>query len=217
MVQQTTTFIQLVNKVLENIGERPVISFNSSVARKASDNVRDAIADVAYAHDWMWLKTSTIATSWVNEVAELGDVQTIHQVSYNTGTSYRLLSFLDEMMFDQLNITSGIGEYFTFSVYGGVRVNPYPITNEEQVKYRFYITKDVIKPVVETDIIQIPDKYIPLVALKACEQLSMSHLDDAQAVQLWNAKYNDLLTRLRSKERDTPQNAASMFKFRGSK
>ncbi|AGR48559.1 tail protein [Anabaena phage A-4L] len=215
---KTTTFIQLVNKCLENIGERPVISFNNSVARKAADTVRDAITDVSYSYDWSWLTTSIIANSWINERADLGDVQSVKHVSYGSSSDgYRELTFTDERTFDAAKIYPGVGQVFTFNEYGGVRINPYPETVEEQVKYKFYVVKEATLPSVEIDVINIPDRFIQLITYNACTQLSISHLDDAQASQMWNSKYIDQLSRLRARERNTTQSGANMFKFRGTR
>jgi hypothetical protein len=212
----TTQFIHLVNKVLENCGERPVISFNSAVARKVSNLVKDAMTDVAYSHEWNWLTTSVIANSWLKDVADVGDVQTVKRVMYGTDTTgYREIRFVDEASYNTQPVYEGVAQYFTFSEYGEVRVNPYPITNEEQIKYKFFVVKNLILPLNETDTINIPDRFVPLVSYNACKHVCVAHLDDANAAQMWNIQYENQLSKLRARERNTPQGGVSMFKFRG--
>jgi hypothetical protein len=213
----TTQFIQLVNKVLENCGERPVISFNNAVARKVSNLVKDALTDVSYAYEWNWLTTSVIANSWLMDVANVGDVQSVKKLMYgSTTTGYREVPFVDEVSYNHQPIYSGVAQYFTFSEYGEVRVNPYPKTNEEQIKYLFFVVKSLTLPLNETDIVDIPDRFIPLISYNACKHVCVAHLDDSNAAQMWSIQYENQLSKLRARERNSPQGGVSMFKFRGT-
>jgi hypothetical protein len=97
-----------------------------------------------------------------------------------------------------------------------VLVNPYPQDTSEQIKYVFIVVSNVILPEFENDIINIPDRYMPLISYNACKQVSIAHLDDANAAQMWNVQYEGQLAKLRARERNTPQGGASLFKYRGA-
>jgi hypothetical protein len=217
MTTSTTTYISLVNKVLENIGERPVISFNSAVARKCLSVVNDALTDLSYAYDWSFLKASVIANSWKNEVADVGNIQRLNSVSYGSlSEGYRELTNVSDQVFDNSLIVSGVGNVFNLASYGAVRVNPYPKDNNEQVKYRFYVIKQLELPINQNDIVQVPDRFISLVNYNACKLMCVAHLDDSNGAQTWNAIYSDQLRRIITRETSTTASSMNVYKRRGS-
>ncbi|MBD2200153.1 MULTISPECIES: phage adaptor protein [Calothrix] len=216
MEYSNTTHIQILNKVIENIGERRVTSLNTAIARKAQEALKDSLLDIASAHDWEWTKDSILALSWANETAELGETQRIHSVSYGSSSEgYRELVYIDPISFDRRPLLTGYPQFYTYSTYNKVRINPYPNTPEEQSKYRFYVTRELTAPVSETDLIPIPERLLPLLVFRACHYLAVSHLDDAQAAQLWAKQYDILLNKVRARERGQSHRQVNMFRLRG--
>ena len=101
MEYSKTNLLEAVNKVLENIGERRVLSVNTPVARKAVEAVKDSVIDIASLNDWEWLKQWIPAQSWTNERADLGDTQRIHAVQYgDVLNGYRNIPDVDARVFD---------------------------------------------------------------------------------------------------------------------
>lgn len=212
--QSTTTNIELINKALENIGERPVVSINSPVARKALQALKDSVYDIASTHDWEWTKDAILAQSWVLDTADLGETQRIHTVSYGSAANgYRELAFLDPVSFDRLPQQVGEPRNYTQSTYNKVRVNPYPNTPEEQAKYKFFVTRELTPGNNATDVLPFPERVLTLVLYRMCYYLCVSHLDDAGAAQQWGQQYVNLLQRLRSRERGYSHRQTNMFRF----
>lgn len=214
MEQSTTTNIELINKALENIGERPVTSINSSVARKAFQAVKDSIYDLASVYDWEWTKDEILAQSWVLDTASLGNTQRVHTVTYgDTSVGFRELSFIDPVSFSRLPRVVGEPRNYTQSTYNRVKVNPYPNTPEEQSKYRFFVTRELTPGNNATDVIPVPERFITLLLFRVCSYLSVSHLDDTNAAKNWAAQYSDLLQRVRARERGYSARQTNMFRL----
>lgn len=216
MEQSSTNLIGAVNRVLENIGERRVISLETPVARKAVVALSDALQDINSMNDWEWSKEYIPAISWNLEAADLGDTLRIHDVQYGSRTAgYRSLNFIEVRDFDFRPVLTGTPVYFTVETYNRVKVNPYPMDVTEQAKYRFYVTRELIMPATPTSTFPMPERHLQLLYFKAQAVLAQNHLDDANAMQMYEQQYRDLLQRMRDRERLTPSYGTNLFKQRG--
>ncbi len=218
----TVTLIEAVNTVLESIGERKVTSLNSPVARKANQAIQEALIDISTSHDWDWLKETTLAISWLQDTAYLGDIQKVYSVSIgDTINGTRLIPWVDKTTYDIRPIIPCLAtdyypfsRYYTQPKYGYVSVNPYPVTSEQQAFYRFSVLKDITAPNSLLDTFTLPSRFMPLVYYRAGFSMAMNHLDDADSAQMFARQYDTLMMRLRDRERDIPQTSANMFRYR---
>ena len=105
--------------------------------------------------------------------------------------------------------------HFTVETYNKVRVNPYPVDVTEQAKYRFYVTRELVFPGTPTSTFPLPERHMQLLYFKAQAVLSQNHLDDANAMQMYEQQYRDLTQRIRDRERLTPSYGTQLFKQRG--
>lgn len=221
MEQSTTTLIQAINKVLENIGERQIISTQSPVGRKMITALTDGLHDFASEHDWSFLKDKIIANSWNNENADLGEIQRLHKVVYgDKSTGFIDIPWVDVGSFDSRPVTPMVGDgdtplYHTYETYNTVRLQPYPTTPEQQSKFRFHVTREVVPPANVDDTFPVPERLMPLVIYKACTYACLSHLDDPQAANTWNIMYTNMLNRIKARETATTTSQLNMYHYRG--
>jgi hypothetical protein len=213
----TSTYLQIVNRVIENLGDKPVSAFaNSGVARKVQRSVNDAIADIIYSNSWNWAKGTIPATSWSTNVATVLGVSTFHGVSYGTNAlGYFPVPFVDEETIDRYALLAGVARSCALSNDSTIKFYPYPANATEQSKYRFYVSLAPVLPVVESDLVQLfPERYVPLIVYRATVDACSTVIDDKTAMQTWLALYNNQLSKLRTRERSTPTNYNNMFKWR---
>lgn len=216
MEQSTTNLIGAVNRVLENIGERRVVALETPVARKAVVALSDALQDINSMADWTFTQEYIPAISWNMERADLGDTLRVHDVQYGSrDLGYRSLRFIDVRDFDYKPVEAGTPVYFTAETYNIIKVNPYPVDALEQAKYRFYVTRELTPPQTPTSFFPLPERHMQLLYFKAQSVLAQNHLDDANAMQMYEQQYRDLLQRMRDRERLTPSYGTNLFKQRG--
>lgn len=216
MEASSTNLVSAVNRILENIGERRTISLETPVSRKAVVALQDALIDINSANDWAWTMNYTTPSSWNVDRASAGSVLRIHDVQYgSTTTGYRSLSFIDPRDFDDTPNLIGIATYFTVETYNRIRVKPYPITSIEQAKYRLYVTEELPFPSTANSVFPLPERHMLLLYLKAQSILAQNHLDDASAMSLYQRQYEDLVMKMRNRERLTPAYGTTVFKQRG--
>lgn len=217
----STDLITATNLVLENIGERRVLSIATPVARKAVVALQQSVYDVASLNSWEWLKEFIPAISWTNERADLGDTSRVHAVQWgDTTKGFRQIPWIDPREFDYLPLQSYSDSttkprYFTQETYNIVRLNPYPATSAEQTRIRFYVTRDMVPPSNPTDKFPLPERHMPMLYFRAQHYLAISHLDDRELAAQWGQQYEMYVQRVRDRERLAPSFGGNVFKLRG--
>jgi hypothetical protein len=219
--QSSTDLITATNTILENIGERRVLSITTPVARKATVALQQAVYDIASLNSWEWLKEFIPAVSWVNERADLGDTSRVHSVQWGSSVDgYRQIPWIDPREFDYLPLQSYSDSntkprFFTQETYNIVKVNPYPSTATEQGRIRFYVTREMVPPYNPDDFFPLPERHMSMVYFRAQHYLATSHLDDKELAATWGQQFDMYVQRIRDKERLAPTFGGNIFKLQG--
>ncbi len=210
-----TTALSLINQALLNIGERQVTSLTTPTAQLAFNSLLEALRDIETIHRWEWLYDTIPAVSWTNEVADLGSIQQLHSVSVgDSSTGYRQLEYVKPQDFDVLPLSTGTPRYYTQTGYGEYKLNPYPVSSTDRAKVRFYVTRSIPLPVLETDDVQAPQRFDQLIIKRLSYLLALRHLDDAQTAAQFNGEFESLTQRYRDRERKVPTTKPSMYRRR---
>lgn len=216
----TTNLLTATNRVLRDIGERGVLNLSSPVSLKASSFLADAVRTLGSEHDWEWSRDRIGASTWLNERADLGDVQRIVSVTYGDTTGgYWPVDWVDNEDFDLRSLTSFVGTtsglrpyVWTAATYNIIRLNPYPSDLTGQGNTVFYVVRDLPPPTLASDTFPVPERYMFCLYKQACAQMAMKHLDDPNLAQIYLAEYKELVNKLRAREQSTPARGFNMYR-----
>lgn len=220
MTSSTSTMLQIVNKVLLNVGERQVTAFTSPTALKALYAVEEALREIENLDDWSWTRQEVTATSWVNEVATLPLFQRIHQVTYQvSATTRRELVFLDKQSFNLTDLqpfgsTSDVGRYYTIIDDNTLAVNPYPTTAPSRLLFKFLVTTPLVISLLPTSTLPVPERLILLVTKLASYLMAVRHLDDTNIARNFRSEFEAQLVMIRTRESLTPSRGTNMYRRR---
>jgi len=202
----TKPLLEVVNDLLLMSGERPVLSLTSTpVARKATSALQEAVQEIALLDDWAFTRQRINAFSWAGDTADLGDVQRIIGVVYNK-TTY---AYIDPATFDRMTSNNNS---WTTDGYSTVRVSRAPVTNAEQLAYKFDVISALIPPTTPNGKFPIPDRLMPMVTKRALCMFVLRHLDDAPLAAQYNNEFEVFVQLVRNRERYTPRGSANLYR-----
>jgi len=216
VASSTSTLLEVINQTLLDIGERQVTAIVSPFAKKASQYVQEAVRDLQHLHTWEWLYDKILATTWVNQVATLSNIQRIEYVSWDStgfGGAYQRLNYVDPEIFDATIVPDGFVStsetstrpiVWTMDSYNTARVNPYPTDSSGQARVVFYALRDMVPPTTTTGVFPVPEYIIPLVRKRAVYLMTVRHLEDAQSAQMIAQEFDQMLHQLRTRNAKTP-------------
>lgn len=204
----TKTVLEVVNDLLLMSGERPVLSLTSTpVARKATSVLQEAILEIALLDDWAFTRQRIGALSWLGNKAELGDVQRIVRVVFGK-TIYQ---YIDPETFLSSEL---VGNYWTTDGYSSVLVGVTPLTNADQLLYKFDVISSLSPPMLASAKFPIPDRLMPLVSKRALCMFVLRHLDDAALAAQYNNEFEVMVQLVRNRERYVPRGSANLYRGR---
>lgn len=228
MAASTSTFLQVINEVLLNVGERQVNSFDTPTATKAKQYVLESLKELETRDDWEFLRDVVVATSWSSPgIATLPTYQRVHAVQYtlpSAGSSVVnrvFVSFIDRPSFSRLNptpFTNADTNYFptTYTILDDARIQLYPYPNDTTTQGRvsFHITRSFTLPSLVGDTLPIPERLTPLVVRLASSLMAARHLDDADSAAMFRKEFEGSLSIVRAREQLTPTSGTNMYRRR---
>lgn len=222
----STTKLDLVNRVLDSVGERRVTDTTGALALIVEDCIQLAIDEVATSANWLDLRQKSNATSWSTQVAELSTSEVyrvLGVVTRNTSTTYPFeipAKFISFEEFDQLTKYSWTGantdivRVWTFSDSGAVGVNPYPADAAARgtVYFEYYTIPTV--PSTDNGTYSPPDRWMRMVELRASALFALKHQADEKLHTLYNREYGALKGRLLQNDTGLPSAGYNMYRGR---
>lgn len=213
-----TTFKQVINSVLVNVGERAIQQLNTPVSRLAAQTVVEALDEMSIDHDWQHLRGRVQATSWNLSEATLPDIVKL----YNVGVvrelgNVEMIPFLHVEEFDARVLYANLSAasypaYYTYDGANKVRLNPYPTTPEEQANVFFYVTRRMLKPSALTDVLDLPDHLVPVLVKLASALMATRHTGDPRLAQGFRNEYDRMLLRQRTVGQRVPSASTNMYR-----
>lgn len=220
----STTKLDLVNRVLDSVGERRVTATTGALALIVEDCIQLAIDELATSANWQDLLQKTAASSWSNEVATLSssEVYKVRGVTTrNTSTTYPFEStarFVSQEEFDRMvkysweNANTDLVRYWTYSTSGSVKVNPYPSNDEAKatVFFEYFIIPTV--PVNDNDTYSPPDRWMRMVELRASAIFALKHLSNDKLHTIYNREYMEFKRKQLANDTGYPSGGYSMYR-----
>ena len=222
MANSTSTLLQVVNKILLNVGERQVTSFQSPVALKALNSIEEALREIENLDDWSWTREVVTATSWVNEVATLPTFTRIHDIYFVSSSFKTALTFIDSVEFALSNVypftidnvPNTFSRYYTINNDSTVSVQPYPNDTTTRSYVKFVISSSLSIPQLITDTLPLPERYVVLVIKLASYNMAVRHLEDTNVARNFRSEFEASLAMLRSRGNLIPTSGHSMYRQR---
>jgi len=220
MPTTTSNLLAVVNRVMENVGERQVTSLTTPLGKLVYDCLVSACYEVSLMNEWTFLKLFLPAQSWTNEVAYLGDnIQAVHNVvSGDTATGFRPLRFLPSDMFNTRPLFAADDTMlyswrdYMLTDFNKVRFNPYPTGSIGQSQILFDVSTSIVPPSNPTDFFPFPERFLFIVIAKATALVLLRHLGDAGTAQVEDARFMKLASQMMQRERGTVAGKQSMYK-----
>ena len=220
----STTKLDLVNRVLDSVGERRVTATTGALALIVEDCIQLAIDEIATSANWQDLLTRSVAASWSSEVATLSasEVYRVRGITTkNTSTSYpfeRTAQFVSQEEFQQRVLYSwedantDVVRYWTYATSGTVKVNPYPSNAGAQatVFFEYYTIPTV--PSTDNGTYSPPDRWMRMVELRASALFALKHQANEKLHSLYNREYVEYKRRQLANDTGLPSGGYSMYR-----
>lgn len=218
----SSTLLQLVNRVLLDVGERQVTSISNSVSRKAKLYIQDALNDLQMFHNWEWLSEFSGVSTFTNEKTTITNLRRIRTVFWNTGSTFvkipwiPLEGFVERELepFDSTVDTSTCPHWYTQEDDVTIALNPYPTDSEGRDRIRVEGIKYIESPENDSDLIPIPERFENILVKRAVYNMYMRHLGELDLANAMNFEFTDILQRFRDQENRTPMRGTNMYQGR---
>lgn len=203
-VSSTSTFIEVVTRVLGLLNETSVTAFNTPMSVKAQRAVLDALRTTIQGTNWAFYDERIPALSWSNYIATLPDHTKLRRVRWGTdATGYLEIPMCSAEVFYRRSLTPYTNENtypINFMPYGvnDYAFNPYPADSTTQSKIVFDIIRYPVPPAVADDTLPFPEQYLMLIEYKAASILALSHHQSTELSREWNSHYEMALHNIRS-------------------
>jgi len=210
------TLLQAVNDVLLQVGERPTSSLQSVVGRKAVLAIEAALVDINVASDWVFKKLATPISQQVQETFTIPGLERIDAVHYrnpNTGRETPLQAVPVEQLRGVYKTLSGIPQAYATVGDDSIIILPYPTEANSIILYG---TRSIVAPAGAEELIDIPDRYYPLLLSRALYHMLITHLADTQAANVKNQEFLTLVARFIQKESSASRSGRNMYRKRGT-
>lgn len=219
----TSTLIEVVNRVLLDVGERQVTTFTPVAARKALAYVKDAFVSIQNFHDWEWLRAVKTPDSWLVDEAVITDSRRIRRVTYQTSASdvsYHEVPATDGVSYDHYGLqsfssTDNVGSRpmrYTIVDEQTIKMNPYPTDTSTQNRVIVHYVAHLNPPVGTSDVFQMPERFVPTLLKFAVSMMYTRHLGDFNASQSLQQEFLSDLTGFRARENSSPTTGTNMFR-----
>lgn len=230
MTTSVKTKIQVVNHVLNSVGERALGSSANQIGTIVVDCIQQAIYDIATSGTWQEFRY-VITGTWSADQATLDDtVYRINSVNWYSSpnglpaTSYdyaryavefvSLEEYLTYPLYPYTNSALAYPKYWTIIDHNIVRVNPYPNDATEKAKITFDVYKPVSMPISDSAGFGCSDFMLNLIQAKATSLFAMKYTGDPVATKMWDDEYEKLRRKMLVYSTGLPSGGYSMYKGR---
>lgn len=225
MTQSITNLLQVVQQVLRNIGERPVVNLNvprTNVIQKTVDTIKDGLREVEMMSDWTWMREQVRATTWVNQAATVPNILRLYGVHYNppapalTQLSYPIpqisLEHFQTYTSTPLTNTWNYPQYFAYLNADTYFFNPYPLTPAQQNAIVFTVQRETLMPTLETGTFGMPERYITLLINHVCYMMAVRHLDSTSTAAAFANEVSRLLPTMIQRDQAALPGASNAYR-----
>lgn len=204
------TLLELVNTVLQKIGENRVGTVNHNVvSRLCAANVATALnVLVDESTQWPWLEGDYQAASWSTDTATLpGTVVNIEYI--RDAGSQRIVQYMDTRTFSLRTPTAYTGTHggaCWWSMLGqNIRFDPYPNDADSRNNIFFHGSVVLAAPTANSDVIQIPDRDLNMLVFRVCALMATDHLQDRNRAEMYLMEYSKAVQMAKSRMNGDPQ------------
>jgi hypothetical protein len=200
MPTSTRTKLQLVNSVLNSVGERGLGASSTQIGSIVVDSIREAILDVSTGASWNELR-ELVGGTWSTDQLTVADntykiSKVLYERTHAPTPAWFPVTFktLEEyLMYPLTGYDSGNYPRIWTQVESNiVRVNPYPTSVVE----RSYINVEVYKypsvPVNDTDYFACSDQFLNLIQYKAASLFALKYLSDPTGYRAFDMEFEKL-------------------------
>jgi hypothetical protein len=230
MPTSTRTKLQVVNSVLNSVGERALGTSGTQIGSIVVDCIREALFDLSTSASWNELR-SFVGGTWSTDQCTLASnvvkIAGVYWYSSPTGlpeSSYDYSRYpvqfvtLEEYLYFPLypytNSARNYPKYWTQVESNVVRVNPYPNDGTEQAKLTFDVYSFPPVPTNDSDTFTCSDFFVNLVQMKSTSLFSLKYLGDVQMHKLWDDEYEKLRRKQLVYQTGLPSGGYTMFRGR---
>jgi hypothetical protein len=220
-----TTKLDLVNRVLDSVGERRVPNTAGALALIVEDCIELAIDEIASSALWNVTRRFTTAASWTqslaavsaNEVYKVTSVSTLNN-SVAANPSKRQARFVSTEEWERIpkqawtGANSGMVRYWTYwQGTGQIACTPYP--DDDDAKAQVFFEYHVIPVVPSTDdgVYAQPNRWMRMVELRASALFALKHQADEKLHALYNQEYAQLKRSLLTGDTGFPPGGYTMY------
>jgi hypothetical protein len=218
----STTKLDLVNRVLDSVGERRILATaGNALALIVEDCIQLALDEVAFAANWSDLRVSAPATSWSTNVATITTAFEINVRSVQTLVSganpyYVDAQFVTQEEFIRLPMYSYTGSKGTVQLWTHLTSNqiscyPYPSDTPGRNLVIFTYQTIPVIPASDGNAYVAPDRFMRMVELKASSLFALKHVADQKLYAMYAAEYMQQKRRLLPRDNGTPTQGHNMY------
>lgn len=233
MTTSTKTRLELVNSVLNSLGERSIGASSTQIGNVVQDSIKEAILDVCSSGTWQELRELVTGTWSTDQCTLNDDVIRVAGVTWYTSptgspaASYDyarysakfvdLEEYLTFPLYPYTNSALAYPKYWTLIDHNVVRVNPYPNDATERAKVKFDVYRVLDYPGSDSSYFSCSDQFLNLVQTKATSLFALKYLSDRDAWNTWDAEYEKLKRKLLVYSTGLPSGGYNMYRGRRSR
>ncbi len=227
----TTTKLDLVNRVLDSVGERRVTATSGdNRATIVEDCIQLALDEISTSASWTQLKNVQTPDSWSSDVATIDSTNEVYSVKgvywysspdgaaeTNYDYSKYVVPFLTNEEFlrhQQWNYDSDavlVPQMWTYVTDQTIKLSPYPTDATEQGKIfvEYYYIPSI--PSTDNDSYTPSDRWMRMVELRASSLFALKFVGDYNLHQVFNVEYTQLKRNLSKRDVGLPSGGYSMY------
>jgi hypothetical protein len=164
-------------------------------------------------YDWSWARKEITASSWLDGVATLENVQRLKGVYYRADYNDRILRPEPYAALRRRSNYVGVPSVYAVIDESQVLVHPYPTTTDNKNKVLFVVVSWIELPTNDTSLFDfMPTAFVDLLISRASGLFSVIHNNDLALAQAYNSQYETLAQRLRDRYRNVSAEGLNMYR-----
>jgi len=221
----STSKLDLVNRVLDSVGERRVTATTGALALIVEDCIQLAIDEIATSALWNVTRQFTVANSWLDTLASLSTDE-VYKVTAVTTQNNAVSAnpfkqparFVSMEEFDRIpkrawtGANAGVVRYWTYyQGTGQIACTPYPddAASQAQVFFEYHTIPTV--PSTDNGTYTMPDRWMRMVELRASAIFALKHLSNDKLHTIYNREYAQLKQNLLQGDTGFPPGGYTMY------
>lgn len=227
----STTKLDLINRVLDSVGERRITSTSSDArAEIVLDCIQLALDEISTSANWTQLKNVQTPDSWSDDVATIDSTNEVYSVSgvywnsspdgdEETNYNYARFSipfvtneeFLRRQQWNYDTDAQQVPQFWTYVSDQTIKLSPYPTDATEQGKIlvEYYYIPSV--PNTDAGTFSPSDRWLRMVELRASALFALKFTADMELHKMYNAEYAQLKKHLTQRDVGLPSGGYSMY------